>query len=105
MKSLAIASSLALAAALVGCNKQPEAPTGNISDSAMPMEMKHGKGAGRVTAIDTAKGKVTLDHGAITELEWPAMEMSFSAKPEVLTGIKVGDKVDLRSTGTERRGQ
>ena len=101
-KSLLIASSLALAATLAGCNKQPEAAkpsesssaaAGNMSDMAMPVEMKHGKGVGTVTAIDPTKGTVTLDHGDITELKWPAMEMDFSAKPELLEGIKVDDKV------------
>ena len=66
-----------------------------MPDMAMPAELKHGKGMGTVTAIDPAKGTITLDHGEITELSWPAMQMGFSAKPEVLAGIKVGDKVDF----------
>ena len=102
-KSLLMASSLALAATLAGCNQQPEAAkpgesrgdASAMSDLPMPAEMKHGKGVVTVTAIDPAKGTVTLDHGDITELKWPAMEMGFSAKPEVLAGIKVGDKVDF----------
>jgi len=28
-------------------------------------------------------------------LGWPAMTMSFAAKPEQLTGFKVGDRVDF----------
>lgn len=103
-KSLMMASSLALVAALFGCNKQPEASkpgldsstaAGNMSEIAMPVTMKHGNGVGTVTAIDPAKGTVTLDHGDITELKWPAMKMGFFAKPEVLVGIKVGEKVDF----------
>ncbi len=103
-KSLLMASSLAVVVTLAGCNQQPEAAkpgessgaaAGTMSDTAMPAEMKHGNGVGTVTAIDPAKGTVTLDHGDIAELKWPAMEMGFSAKPEVLAGIKVGDKVDF----------
>ncbi len=103
-KSLLMATSLALAATLAGCNEQPEAAkpgessgaaASNMSDMARPAEMKHGKGVGTVTAIDPARGTVTLDHGDITELKWPAMEMGFSAKPEVLAGSKVGDRVDF----------
>lgn len=103
-KSLSIASSLALAAALVGCNKQPDAvkpgesngaAVSDMSEMAMPVDMKHGKSSGTVTAIDPAKGTVTFDHGAITELKWPAMTMGFAAKPELLAGIKVGDKVSF----------
>ena len=102
--SFPIASSLALLAALAGCNEQSEVATpsqsssvaaGNMSDMAMPAEIKHGRGAGTVTAIDSAKGTVTLDHGDIIELKWPAMEMAFSAQPEALAGIKIGDKVDF----------
>ncbi len=116
-KSLLMASSLALAVALAGCNKQPDAAkpgqgssavTGNMSEMVMPAQMKHGKGVGTVTAIDPAKGTVTLDHGDIAELKWPAMEMGFSAKPEVLAGIKLGDKINFEidwdgKTGTVTR--
>ena len=108
-----IASSLMLAGTLAACNKQPEAakptasPTadaGKKSEMAMPAAMKHGKGEGTVTAIDPAKGTVTLDHGDITELQWPAMKMGFSAKPEVLEGVKVGDKVAFEIDWDGKRG-
>ena len=103
-KYLLIGTIFALAAALAGCNKAPEAAkpsesssaaASNMSDMAMPAELKHGKGVGTVTAIDPAKGTITLDHGEITELSWPAMQMGFSAKPDVLAGTKVGDRVDF----------
>lgn len=100
-KSTAIALGLALSATLSGCGQQSEAPKAEekaamASDAgtmAMPAETKHGKGTATVTAIDTAKGQVTLDHSAIAELEWPPMTMGFAAKSELLTNIKVGDKV------------
>lgn len=101
-KSLIIMSSLALVASLAACKKEAEAPkpaesaatnTGSMSEMPMAAEMKHGKGVGTVTEIDAAKGMVTLDHGDIAELQWPAMKMGFAIKPELLTGIKVGDKV------------
>ena len=103
-KSLIIASSLALVASLAACKKETEAPkpaesaaanAGSMSDMPMATEMKHGKGAGTVTEIDPAKGMVTLDHGDIAELQWPAMKMGFAIKPELLSGIKVGDKVNF----------
>lgn len=101
-KTLIIASSLALVASLAACKKEAEAPqpaesaasnTASMSEMPMATEMKHGKGVGTVTAIDAAKGMVTLDHGDIAELQWPAMKMGFAIKPELLSGIKVGDKV------------
>lgn len=102
-KTLMIASSLALVASLAAC-KEAEAPkpaesaaanTGSMSEMPMATDMKHGKGAGTVTEIDAAKSVVTIDHGDIAELQWPAMKMGFAIKPELLAGIKVGNKVNF----------
>lgn len=100
--TLMIASSLLAVVSLAAC-KQAEAPKPGESSAAsgpmanMPMagQMMHGMAAGTVTAIDPAKGTITLDHGAMSNLGWPAMTMGFSAEPELLSGIKVGDKVDF----------
>lgn len=103
-KTLIVASSLSLAATLAACQKKAEAPapapsssmmSGNMANMPMAGAMKHGMAAGTVTAIDPAKGTITLDHGAMSGLGWPAMTMGFTAKPEMLSGIKVGDKVDF----------
>lgn len=103
-KTLIVASSLALAVTLAGCEKKAEAPapapssgmmSGNMAEMPMAGAMQHGMAAGTVTAIDTVKGTITLDHGAMGELGWPAMTMGFSVKPEQLSGIKVGDRVDF----------
>jgi Cu(I)/Ag(I) efflux system protein CusF len=102
MKKLtAITLGFALSATLAGCGKQGDAPkteekaamADDSADAAMPTEIEHGKGTATVTAIDSAKGQVTLDHGAIAELKWPPMTMGFAAKPELLKDVKVGDKV------------
>jgi Cu(I)/Ag(I) efflux system protein CusF len=99
-----IASSLLAVATLAACQKQAEAPSpapsatmmsGNMANMPMAGSMKHGMATGTVTAIDAAKGTITLDHGAMSGLGWPAMTMGFTAKPEQLSGIKVGDKVDF----------
>ena len=108
----------AIAAALVGlsgCNKQAETPSAEapkaaaaseaMSSMAMPAGAKMGKASGTVVAIDTAAGKITLDHGAIPAVGWPAMKMGFSAKPGVLTGISVGDKVDFDVTVSSNAGE
>lgn len=102
-KTLMITSSLALVASLAACNKQAEAPkpaessaaSGTMANMPMAGQMMHGMAAGTVTAIDPAKGTITLDHGAMSNLGWPAMTMGFTIKPELLSGIKVGDKVDF----------
>jgi Cu/Ag efflux protein CusF len=69
-------------------------PMGNMADMDMSAPAaKTAKGSGTVAAIDAAAGKITLDHGPIAEAGWPAMKMAFDAKPEVLSGVAVGDKV------------
>lgn len=62
------------------------------------------RGTGTVKKIDTAKGTVTLAHGPIASLNWPAMTMSFKLKDAALAkGIKAGDAVDfeLVQSGSE----
>ena len=50
--------------------------------------------AGTVTKVDDAAGKVTLDHGAIPNLDMGAMKMVFkAADPTLLKTVKAGDKV------------
>ena len=114
-KSLVIAALIALPVGLSGCDKKPEtpmverpkatAPADAMSNMAMPERSKTGKGTGTVTTIDAAAGKITLDHGAIPAVDWPAMKMGFSAKPDVLKGIAVGDKVDFDLTATGSAGE
>ena len=101
-----LVAALALTSTLAGCDKTADAPkvvaasesTAIASDMpvmAMPAGSKMGNGSGTVTAIDAATGKITLDHGAIAAVGWPAMKMGFTAKPALLDGIAVGDKVDF----------
>ena len=53
-------------------------------------------GTGTVKKIAAAKGVVTLAHGPIASLRWPAMTMSFELKDAALAkGIKAGDAVDF----------
>ena len=115
-KTMTIAAMAALSVALSGCGKKAEAPTTELptgaastadamSGMAMPADAKMGKATGTVTAIDAAAGKITLDHGAIPAVGWPAMKMGFSAKPELLEGVAVGDKVDFDVTVTGSAGE
>ena len=51
------------------------------------------QGAGVVKALDLKGGSVTLQHGPIAALKWPAMTMAFKADPALLKSVKVGQKV------------
>lgn len=49
---------------------------------------------GEVRKLDPETGKITLQHGAIAQLEMPAMTMAFFVKDKsLLAPLKVGDPV------------
>jgi Cu(I)/Ag(I) efflux system protein CusF len=50
--------------------------------------------SGEVRRIDAAAGKITIKHGAISNLDLPAMTLVFHvADPAMLDNVKPGDKV------------
>jgi Cu(I)/Ag(I) efflux system protein CusF len=54
--------------------------------------------SGEVRKVDVDQGKVTIRHEAIANLDMPAMTMVFrAAKPELLKGLSVGDKIQFRA--------
>lgn len=59
------------------------------------------QGTGVVKKIDAKAGSITLDHGPIAALKWPAMTMPFKAAPALTQNLKVGQKVTftLKSGG------
>jgi Cu(I)/Ag(I) efflux system protein CusF len=51
---------------------------------------------GTVEKVDPTQSKITIDHGAIPNLDMDAMTMVFRAQdPALLKGIKAGDKVQF----------
>jgi Cu/Ag efflux protein CusF len=58
---------------------------------------------GTVKKVDKAKGRITLAHGPLLNLDMPGMTMSFAvAKPAVIGKLKEGDKV--RFLAEDRNG-
>ncbi|HEY9281155.1 MAG TPA: copper-binding protein [Eoetvoesiella sp.] len=53
------------------------------------------RASGEVRRVDAVAGKVTIKHGAISDLELPAMTLVYHIDPALLAGIKPGDKVDF----------
>lgn len=109
-KTLMIASCLLAGTSLAACKKAAETPkpaetmAASTGSMAMAGPMMHGASTGTITAIDAAKGTVTLDHHEIATLKWPAMTMSFSAKPEQLADLKIGDKVTFEIDWDGQKG-
>lgn len=50
---------------------------------------------GTVTVVDAVAGKITISHGPVAELKWPAMTMTFKATPTQIAAVHVGQKVDF----------
>jgi len=51
------------------------------------------KAEGNIKAINQEKHMVTIAHGAIPDIQWPAMTMGFTATPEQVMGLNAGDRV------------
>lgn len=109
-KTLMIATLAAMPLGLSACEKPVETPkieaqSDAMGTMAMPADAKMGKGSGTVVAVDPAKGTITLEHGPIPELQWPAMTMEFEAEPATLKGIVQGDKVAFEIQWDGKTGQ
>jgi RND family efflux transporter MFP subunit len=64
-----------------------------VAPAAAPPVVGH-KGQGTVDGVDAKAGTVSLNHGAIASLKWPAMTMEFKvANPALLQGLKPGAPV------------
>src|SRR5881396_2932262 len=55
-------------------------------------EAQSHKGVGTVKKVDPAAGKVTIAHGPIPTMKWPAMNMTFTVKNRAMLGKFSQDK-------------
>ncbi|WP_097303121.1 copper-binding protein [Pseudomonas chlororaphis] len=100
MKLIPIAFASVLAALSLAAHAQ-ETPGMKMDDmnmNGMPMKQQtqqsqQATAEGRIKAIDTAKQRVTIAHGAVPAVQWPPMTMAFAATAEQLQGLAVGDQV------------
>ena len=98
---------------LAGCSQAPSdsdtAPSAEAATS--PTEAEHqamavDKQPGQVATIAKAEGtvesinagKITIAHGPVDALKWPAMTMAFNATPEQLASVKAGQNVQFEFT-------
>ncbi|MDO8361227.1 MAG: efflux RND transporter periplasmic adaptor subunit [Devosia sp.] len=64
------------------------------SQDAKPGASVTHKGEGKVEAVDLAQASVTLAHGPIASLKWPAMTMDFHVKdPALLRTLRPGQRI------------
>ena len=98
MKIMQFGGALALPLLIVACGQTQEAATENRQSpqagSTAPEAGDVHSAAGEVTAIEGEQ--VTISHGPVESLGWPAMTMTFRAgSPEMVGQVSVGDRVAI----------
>jgi Cu(I)/Ag(I) efflux system protein CusF len=94
VKATAYAIACALAVSAVG-----SASAAPAVKAAATSRVKHGRGTGVIRAIDARAGTLTIQHGAIPSVSWPAMTMTFRARPaSLLRGLQVGQSINFDTT-------
>ena len=117
MRTTTLMSLLAFPLALAACdsgqdtaemNDMPMAENEMIMDGEeMPMMdagsiMQTASAQGTVTAIDAEAGTITVDHGPVPAIEWPAMTMAFEADEQLRSEVSVGEGIAFEfRTGSE----
>jgi Cu/Ag efflux protein CusF len=87
MKRIAMASaviSLSLAAPAVILAQSDTMRPMNVKPVEAKTEAKTHKAAGTVKKVDQAAARVTIAHGPVASLKWPAMTMGFGLKDKAL---------------------
>ncbi|WP_324827782.1 copper-binding protein [Qipengyuania zhejiangensis] len=117
MRTTTLMSLLAAPLALAACdsgqdtaemNDMPMAENEMMMDGEdMPMmepgsEMQTASAEGTVTAIDAEAGTITVDHGPVPAIEWPAMTMAFEADEQLRSEVSLGEGIAFEfRTGSE----
>jgi Cu(I)/Ag(I) efflux system membrane fusion protein len=77
----------------LGAKPEVKAPVKSGASAAAAGPVTH-RGDGSVEAVDAARATVTLAHGPISSLKWPAMSMDFRVKdPALIRTLKPGQKI------------
>ncbi len=96
---------LMAAAPLSACSAPSDQVNPTASPTATPTPAptmaKHASATGTIEAIDPAARTITIAHGPVPELAWPAMTMTFQAPDVALADFKPGDQVafELSASG------
>lgn len=91
-----------LAASVTACGTAETSKDNGVATAPAQSAVQSHSGTGTVESLSGQQ--VTISHGPIKSLEWPAMSMPFTAKDAaVLQGIKAGDRVafTLTQSGNE----
>ncbi len=97
MRAIAYAVIGALSLATAGAAAADD--MSNMKGMSAAPAAKHGQGTGVIKAIDAKAGTLTIQHGPIPAVSWPAMTMTFKAKPaSLLQDLKTGQTIGFDTT-------
>ena len=100
-----LAAPLALAACGDNETEMPTAAEDMPMGENMPMMgeagMQTASAEGTVTAIDAEAGTITIDHGPVPQVDWPAMTMPFDANEMLRQQVAAGDEVTFEFRMTD----
>ena len=89
--ALAAAAALLIAAPALAQTSDSDAHADHHTEAAAPAATA--EGTGEIKSVDAKAGTLTIHHGPIAALGWPAMTMTFKATPEALQTAKAGQTV------------
>lgn len=93
--ALMLGTSAAIAQQKMGDMPMKDMPMKDMPMGAAAQGQTH-HATGTVKNVDAAKGTVTVDHGPVKSLEWPAMTMTFAVKDKTLFDkLTVGKKAEF----------
>lgn len=95
MKIITPVGAVVLILGVAACDQQPNSQSGQSgAEGAQTAIGAPYSATGEVTAI--SGGNVTIAHGPVPDLQWPAMTMTFEAgSREMLSGVAAGDRVSF----------
>jgi Cu(I)/Ag(I) efflux system protein CusF len=71
-----------------------DAPMSGQTANQMSGKVHHGTGT--VLKVDAINGRVTIAHGPINSIQWPAMTMTFAVQnKKLLDQVVVGEKIEF----------
>lgn len=97
--TLIVSAGLALATANASAQMQMHEHDHSQHDttSVAPQDDSNSLADGEVKKVDKDAGKLTVQHGPLTNLNMPGMTMIFKVQdPAMLDQVKAGDKIRLR---------
>jgi Cu/Ag efflux protein CusF len=96
MKQLAVVVAAALFAWTAAVPAIAQSTMAKEGSAAAKTQGPSYKASGTITKVDPAAGRVTIAHGAIQALKWPAMTMAFGVSDKALLDrAQPGKKIDF----------